>query len=116
MVHPVQDNAHTLPGRDERSNTDEPAEEWQHTPSSASMAERNEEVSEEASDDTADTQATSEDHTRTVAIANRPADEVGMSLSAKRVLHSLDDGAEGSRVGGGLQSAQNRLTVAAGKV
>lgn len=83
MMHTVQNDAHTLPGCDERGDTDEPAKERDNAPGSACVAERNEQVGEKASDDGKDAQAASEDDTRSVAVADCPADEVRVRLSAK---------------------------------
>ena len=53
-----------------------------------------EDASDEATDNTKDTQASSEDDTWTVTIADRPADEVGVRLCSQRPFHCCEDGLE----------------------
>jgi hypothetical protein len=81
-MHTVKNDAHTLPGCDECGNTDNKANQGKDPPSTASAADSEDYGSNETSDDAADTQSTSEKDTRTVAVANGPADEVGVSLAA----------------------------------
>lgn len=51
MVHAVQHHTHALPCRDEGGDADEPAQERKYTPAAAGVAEGDEQVCEEASED-----------------------------------------------------------------
>ena len=83
MMHAVQDNAHALPRGDEGSDANEPADERQHAPPAAYGAQSDDQISDEAGDDTSNAEATCKDDTRSVAVTYRPADEVGVCLAAE---------------------------------
>jgi hypothetical protein len=116
VVHAVEDNAHSLPGGDESSDTNEPAKEWDDAPATAGGGECDDEVGDQASSDGEYTKTTSEDDTRTVAVADRPSNEVGVRLSAKGVLDGGDDGVEGGWVGSVLEGVKKSLLLTRGKV
>ena len=78
MMHAVQDNAHALDGSEKGGNADQESNDGKYTPATASTAEGDEDRSDKTSNDAEDTKTTSEDDTRTVAVANSPADEVGV--------------------------------------
>jgi hypothetical protein len=90
-VHAVEDDAHSLPGGDESSNTNEPAKEWDDAPAPASGGECDDEVGDQASSDGEDAETASKDDTRSVAVADCPANEVGVRLPAERVLDGGND-------------------------
>lgn len=112
VVHAVEDDTHSLPGGDERSNTDEPAEEWDNAPGAACRGESDDKIGDEASSDGENTETAGEYDTRTVAVADCPSDEVGVRLPAKRVLDSGNDGVEGGWVGGVLEGVEKSLLLA----
>ena len=111
MVHAVEDDAHALPGGDESGDADEPAKEGKNTPSPASGRKSDDEIRDETGGDGEDTQATGEDDTGSVAVADGPADEVRVSLSAQGVLDGCDDGAKGGRVSRVLQCVEKSLLL-----
>ena len=78
VVHAVEDNAHSLPGGDESSNANEPADEWKNAPAAAGRGECDDDVGDEAGSDSEDTKAACKDDARTVAVADCPTDEVGV--------------------------------------
>ena len=102
VVHPVQDDAHAFPGGDQRRDADEPAHEGDYAPCSAGGAEGEEEVCDQAGQDAEDTESAGEDDPRTVAVADCPADEVGVCLLAQGVFDGGYHRAESGRVSGGL--------------
>lgn len=111
VVHAVENDAHALPGGDESGDTDEPADERKHAPPASSGGEGDDEVGDEAGSDGKDAEAAGEDHTRTVAVADGPADEVGVCLSAEGVLDCGDDFAESGWVGGVLEGVKKSLLL-----
>jgi hypothetical protein len=111
VVHAVENNAHSLPGGDESSNADEPAKEWDNAPATAGGGECDDEVGDQASSDGEDAETAGKDDARTVAVADRPSNEVGVRLSAKGVLDGGDDGVEGGWVGSVLEGVKKSLLL-----
>lgn len=91
----MQDDTHTFPGSDERRDADNKANQGKDPPATTSAAESQDDGDNETSDDAADAQSTGEDDTGTVAVANGPADEIGVSLATERPLNGGDDILEG---------------------
>ena len=116
MMHAVQDDTHTLPRRDEGCDADEPAKEWKHTPWAACKAECNEQVSDQAAQDTSNAETTSEDNAWPIAVADGPSDEVGVRLTAKRVLNRVGNNSESRRMGCVLQGVEYSCTLTAGQI
>lgn len=101
-------HTHALPCCDEGSDTDKPERECNHTPATTSVTESDEKVDKETTNDTEDTKTAGKDDTRTVAVADGPADEVRVGLFTERPLDSVDDVSEGRWVGGVLKSVKDR--------
>ena len=116
MVHSVEDNTHALPGGDESRNSNEPAQEWQNSPSPTSVAEGDEQIGKETSKYAEDAETASEDDARSVAVADGPSDEVRVCLLAKRVLDSGGNRFEGGWVCRVLQGVQDCLSLASRKI
>lgn len=106
VVHAVQDNAHSLPSSDEGGDADEESDEGEDTPGPTSAAEGDENSGDEASDDTCDPEPTSEDDAGAIAIADGPANEVGVGLPTQRPLDGGSHLPEGRWVGRILQSME----------
>lgn len=102
----MEHNAHTLPGSDERGDTNHKAKETHDPPSTTCAAQSKDDACEKTSDDAANTQSAGEDDTRAVAVADGPADKVGVSLATQRPLYSGDHVLEGRWVGRVLQGVQ----------
>ena len=96
MVHAMQDDAHSLPSSNERRNTDHEANRRENSPAPTSVAESNEDSGDETTYNSTDAQTTGENDARPVAVADSPADEVGMGLMAKRPFNGSDNGCESS--------------------
>ena len=109
-------HTHALPGCDESGDADEKANCGEDTPGPTGRAESQENGSDEASNDTSDAQTTSEDDARSVAVADRPANEVGMGLVAERPFYGADDVLESGGVGGDAKSVDNGLSLLVGQV
>lgn len=80
------------------------------------MTEGDEEVGNESDDNTRDTQSPSEYNTRAVAVANCPANEVWMCLSAQGILHGHRDTLKRGWVSGMLECMQDGLSFSGRKV
>lgn len=76
------------------------------------VTERHEDAHEDASNDGEDAEAASEDDAWTIAIADCPADEVRVSLAAKRPFDADHDLAKSRRVRRVRQSAEERVALA----
>lgn len=111
VVHAVEDDAHALPRRDQRRYADEEAEEREHAPRATGVAERQDNGSDQPDHDPADAQTTGEDDTRTVTVADGPADEVGVSLAAERPLDRRHDVLERRRVGRVLERVEKSCAL-----
>jgi len=108
VVETVKHNTHALPGSDQRGDTENVEKKWEHTPRTADMGQCDEQISEYAEHDQADTKTTGKDNTRTVAIADGPANEVGMSLTTERPFDSSGNIAPCRRVSGVGEGMEER--------
>lgn len=102
-MHAMKNNAHALPGSNEGGDTNEEADQGEDTPSAAGRTERDDNGSDQATDDTTNTKAPGKDNARSVAVANGPADKVRMGLAAKGPLDGSHDLTERRGVSGVLQ-------------
>lgn len=107
----MEDNAHTLPGSDKGGDADDKAEETHDPPSTTCAAQGEDDAREKTSNDAANTQSSGENDTRAVAVADCPADEVGVSLATQRPLNGGDHVFESRWVSSVLQSVQQTSTL-----
>jgi hypothetical protein len=84
-------DTHALPCGDQRCKAKNGEDDGQHAPRSADAAQCDDDLGNDCGNNQAGAQTTGEDHTGSIAIANGPADEVGVSLAAERVLDGVDD-------------------------
>lgn len=82
-------DTHAFPGSDQGSNANKETNSGEGSPTTTGVAESYEGCGGDATNDTAKTKATGEDDARTVAVANSPADEVGVGLMAERPLNGV---------------------------
>lgn len=73
-------DTHALPGSNERGNTNHETNGRKDSPASTSMTESDEYGTDDTTKNAGNTKTTGENDTGSVAVANRPSDEVGMSL------------------------------------
>lgn len=78
VMQTVQYNAHALPRGNQCAYSQDPGNERENSVSSASFAERYEYGGDEARENKSNTKTAGKPDTREVAIADRPANEVGM--------------------------------------
>jgi hypothetical protein len=82
----------------------------------ADVGESDEQINEYAEHDQTDTETTGEDDTRTVAIADGPANEVGVSLTTERPLNSSGNIAPRGGVSGVGEGMEERRAFPAREV
>ena len=99
-------HAHALPRGNEGRDTKHEKTGREHPPTSTSVAQSDQNSGNDTTDNASNTEATGEDDARPVAVANGPANEVGMGLVTERPLDRVEDGAERSGVGGVGESVQ----------
>lgn len=132
VVHSVQDlvrintsrdykgdatyNAHAFPCSNQRGNANEEAHSGQSSPATTGRTEREDDSTDEPANDATEAQATSENHSRAISIANRIADEIGMCLMAESPFDSADDLAEGRRMCRKRQGAKKFGRLLIGKI
>ena len=104
VVHTVKNDTHPLPGSDKGGNANHVSDQRQDTPSTSGTAEGDEDGSDKTEGDDRDTKTASKDDTRTVAVADGPANEVWVSLTTESVLDWLEGGTESRWVSCGLKS------------
>ena len=99
-------DTHALPSSEESSNADHEADGRKYSPATASVTEGDKYRCYDASNNTRNTEPSSKDYTRSIAIADRPADEVGMRLATKSPFDGVGNVAKGGRVGGVSESVK----------
>lgn len=82
VVHAVQDNTHAFPCGDESRDADQEQNDGQDTPRATSAAKHDENRGDNTKEDGGHSEAACEDDTGLVAIADCPADEVGVALTS----------------------------------
>lgn len=110
VMHAVKDDAHTLPGSNKSSNTDHEANSGKNSPAASSIAQHNQDCSNDATNNTSYAEAASEDDAWSVTVADRPTDEVRMGLMTQCPFDGVDDLAESSRMSGDSQGVEERST------
>lgn len=108
----MQDDAHALVRGDEGGDADEVAGEGDGAVCARGGAQGEDDAGDEREQDDGDAEAAREDDARAVAVADGPADEVGVCLVAQRVFYAGGGGVEGRRVGRVLQGVQDGLALA----
>lgn len=133
MVHAVQDlvvsaqvqgengraatyDAHALPSSYQGCNADHETNCRQDSPAPPSVAESDEDSGNDATNNAAEPEAASEDYSWTVAVANGPADEIGVSLVTERPFNGVYNTSERRRMCCICESVQKRSTFLGGQV
>lgn len=116
MVHAVEDDAHTLPSRDEGSNPNSEADGGEDSPATPGVAQDDENGSEDATKDPCSSQTTGKDNSGAVTVANCPSDEVLVGLVTQRPFYCVDDSSKGRRMRRGSQGMQKTSTLFGGQV
>lgn len=107
VVHSVEDNTHALPRSNQGRDANEETNESQASPATTSAAKSDEKAGHEAGNNAADTETTGKDDARSVAVANGPANKVGVGLTAQGVFDGSNGRAKGRWVGCDLERAKD---------
>ena len=108
-MHTVQYHAHTFYGGNESGNANEQQRKSQGTPTSVDTRQCDEKSDEKTTNNPANAKTTSKDHTRTIAVADSPAYEIGMCLATQGPFDSGENVAEGRRMGCVFKSMEERI-------
>ena len=73
-------DTHALPGRNEGRNTNHEAYSREYSPAATSVAESDENCTNDTTKDTGNTKTTGKDDTGRIAVANSPSNEVRVGL------------------------------------
>jgi hypothetical protein len=76
-------DTHALPRGDQRRKPKNGQDNRQHAPRSTHAAQRDDDLSNDCGNNQTGAQTAGEDNTGSIAVANGPADEVGVSLAAE---------------------------------
>jgi len=112
----MEDEAEAFVGGDDGAEADEPEEGGEDTVPARGVGEGEDCCDDEAGDDAFDTEAADEEHAGFVAVADGPADEIGVGLAAEGSVGDLKGGFEGGRVGGVLEGVKNVGAVFVGEI
>ena len=104
-------HTHALPGSDQGRDTDHEPNGRYHPPAPTGTTEGEQDHRDETSGNPSDPKSASEDHAGPIAVADAPADEVGMSLVTQRPFNGMDDIAESRGVCGVGQRLQQSDTL-----
>ena len=104
-------HAHALPRREQRRNTDQERQRRHDPPCPSRRAHRQQHGGEDAADDARGAEPAREEHPRPVAVADGPADEVGVGLAAQRPLDGAQHVLEGRGVRRRGERAQQALAL-----
>lgn len=116
VVQPVQHHAHALGRRDQRRDAEHPQRRPQRPPAPPRAAQRRQDRPRRREQDAGGAEPAREGHARRVAVADGPADEVGVRLAPERVLDALRHGAQGGRVRRVGERLHDGLLLARGQV
>jgi hypothetical protein len=103
----VQDEAEAFEGRYDGAETDEPEEGGEDPVPARGVGEGEDGGDGEADGDAFDAEAADEEHAGFVAVADGPADEIGVGLAAQGGFGDLEGGLEGGGVGGMLEGVDD---------
>jgi len=111
VVHAVENDAHALPGSNKRGDADDEANQRKDPPGATSTAESEDDGDNETGNNATDAQTTRKDDAGAVAVADRPANEVRVSLATQRPLNCSNDIPESRWVSGVLQGMKQRTAL-----
>lgn len=98
VVQPVQDHAHALVRRNQYGDAQHPANGRQGAVAAARVGQSQHDGDHGAEQDERDAEPPCKEDARRVAVADGPADEVGVRLTTQRGFDRRDDDAECGRV------------------
>ena len=112
----MEDEAEAFVGGYDGAEADEPEKGGEDTVPARVVGEGEDCCDNEAGDDAFDAEAADEEHAGFVAVADGPADEIGVGLAAEGGVGDLEGGLEGRGVGGVLEGVENVGAVFVGEI
>jgi hypothetical protein len=104
-------NTHALPCSKQGRDADEETQECQRSPASVGPTESDDDGIDQSANDATNTKPASKRLSRRVAVADGPADEVGVCLVAEGPLDSGNDFAESRRMGGDRKGLEEHRSL-----
>lgn len=112
----MEDEAEAFVGGYDGAEADEPEEEGKDTVPARGVGEGEDCGDDEAGGDALHAEAADEEHAGFIAVADGPADEIGVGLAAQGDVGDLEGGVEGGGVGGMLEGVDNVGAVFVGEI
>jgi hypothetical protein len=112
----MEDEAEAFVGGYDGAEADEPEEGGEDTVPARGVGEGEDCGDDEAGGDAFDAEAADEEYAGFVAVADGPADEIGMGLAAQGCVGDLEGGVEGGGVGGMLEGVDDEGAVFVGEI
>lgn len=112
----MEDEAEAFIGGYDGAEADEPEEGGEDTVPAREVGESEDYCDDEADNNAFDAEAADEEHAGFVAVADGPADEIGVGLTAEGGVGDLEGGVEGGGVGGVLKGVEDVGAVFVGEV
>jgi len=113
-MHAMKNDTHPLPCRNQSRNTDDPANGSQRTPASTRITECDENGDDDTEENRTNAETASKDDAGTIAVADSPANEIGVSLTAECHLRCRSNHTESRRVSSIFKGSQKCTTLAGG--
>ncbi len=109
-------HTHTLPGSDEGCNADHETNGRQNSPAPPGATQNDENSGKDARNNPTDSKTASENHTWSIAVADGPANEVGVRLMSQRPLHGSKDSGKGRWVCGVCEGVKESCPLLGGEI
>lgn len=116
MMHPMQHDTHPLPRRHQRRRPQHPPDRRQRAPPARARRQRQQHRGNDTRDDQSCAEDAREEYPRRVAVADGPADEVGVGLAAEGGLDGADDVAQRRGVRGVGEGVEGGFLLAVREV
>lgn len=116
MMHPMQHDTHPLPRRHQRRRPQHPPDRHQRAPPARARRQRQQHRGNDTRDDQSCAEDAREEYPRRVAVADGPADEVGVGLAAEGGLDGADDVAQRRGVRGVGEGVEGGFLLAVREV
>jgi len=116
MVETVQDDTHAFPGSDECGDAKKEQWEGECTPAAIDAGECDEKANDDSTDDARNAEDARKEDAWRIAVADCPADEVGVSLASQGIFNSRKNMTKGRGMCRVLKSVQKSGALLGGEV
>lgn len=111
VVHAMQHHTHSFIGRDQSGNAKHQTNGGYGTVTTAGLAQSEDDSRGKGQENQAHTKTPCEEHASGIAIADCPANKVGVCLAAESILNDSSNAAECRRVGGVSKRGEQNLPL-----